>query len=117
MIFAQTEWDLRAGAAVLVLGVVFKFVLDFQSKKNERAVAAERFALEQKSAAERTQVLKDIATSNQAIREGQLAQNGKLSTIMKINDDRHEEMIRALSSTCRSRIGPSPRKQEPTKET
>lgn len=81
-----------AAAIVLVLGVIFKFVLDWRKGRFERDAATERL-----------QVLRDIADTNRAIKEGQIVQNGKLSTIMKINDDRHEEMIRAMNSSCKAK--------------
>jgi len=81
-----------AGATVLVLGAIFKFALDWKKSKDERDQASERLL-----------VLRDIADTNRSIKEGQIAQNGKLSNIMKLNDDRHEEMIRTLNASCKAR--------------
>lgn len=83
-------WD--AAAVVLVLGVIFKFALDWQVKKREAEAAKASL-----------QVLRDIAISNQAIREGQIAQNGKLSAVVKVNDEHHNELIRAITASCKAR--------------
>jgi len=96
------EWQAIAAAIVLILGVIFKFALDWRKGRDEREAASERL-----------QYLKDIADTNRAIKEGQIVQNGKLATIMKINDDRHEEMIRTLNSSCKARsIFPQNTQQE-----
>lgn len=89
---ATHNWELKAVAVVLVLGVVFKFILDLYQRKNERAASTERL-----------QVLRDIAESNKAIREGQVAQNGKLSQVVSVNDAHHAELIRAIGSSCKAR--------------
>lgn len=85
-------WEVGAAAIGAVLTLVFKFVLDILRDRREREAAKERL-----------QVLRDIATSNQAIREGQIEQNGKLARIMEVNNTRHDEMIRSINASCKAR--------------
>lgn len=85
-------WQAGAAAIVLILGVIFKFVLDVLNNRKEREASRDRL-----------QVLKDIAISNQAIREGQVAQNGKLSSVVSVNQAHHEELIRAIQASCKAR--------------
>lgn len=77
---------------MLILGAISKLLLDHNKAKKEAALAAEQL-----------QTLKDIAHSNQAIREGQLQQNGKLATITEVNGIRHDAMIRAMNSACKAK--------------
>ena len=42
------------------------------------------------------QALRDIADSNAGIREGQIAQNGKLSKVAEINEIYHKELLRCI---------------------
>ena len=46
-------------------------------------------------------VLSDIAASNAKIRDGQIEQNGKLATVVKVNDAYHAEIVRNLQSNCK----------------
>jgi predicted RNA-binding protein len=82
-----------AGATVLVLGSIFKFALDWKKSRDEREAASERL-----------QVLRDIAATNMRLVEGQIAQNGKLAQVVRINDDHHTELIRAIAQTCPARF-------------
>lgn len=97
-------WQAGAAAIVLILGVIFKFVLDVLNNRKEREASRDRL-----------QVLKDIADSNQAIREGQVAQNGKLSAVVSVNEAHHLELIRAINSSCKAK--PIFDTQHTTKET
>lgn len=86
------SWEAVAGGIVLIVGAVGKVLLDYQKGKRE-----------EKHADERLQTLKDIASSNKEIRNGQIEQNGKLATIMQVNGIRHDEMIRTLNSSCKAK--------------
>lgn len=96
-------WQAIAGAVVIVLTVVFKFVLDLRRERRAREEYQERSANERQASEERLQVLRDIAATNAKIREGQVAQNGKLSEVVSVNKAHHEELIRALNATCKAR--------------
>lgn len=88
-------WQALAGAAVIVLTVVFKFIMDLRKDSRERDASNDRL-----------QVLRDIASSNRDIREGQLRQNGKLSTVMTANEVYHAEILRLLSHCTATAIHP-----------
>jgi len=79
------HWQVYCAGIVLVLTVIFKFVIDFYKIKRDRAESEEKL-----------QALRDIAASNRQIREGQTAQNGKLSSIMLINEQYNIKILSAL---------------------
>lgn len=85
-------WQALAAAVVIVLTAIFKFVLDLVKAKRDADASHERL-----------QVLRDIAHSNGQIREGQIAQNGKLTNVVSTNQLHHEELIRAINQTCKAR--------------
>lgn len=86
-------WQALAAAIVIILTAIFKFVLDVIKAKREADASHERL-----------QVLRDIARSNAEIREGQVAQNGKLTHVVSTNQLHHDELIRAISTSCRARL-------------
>lgn len=85
-------WEKAGAALVLVLGAISKVVFDYRKAKAEERLAQER-----------VQLLRDIAMSNQAIREGQIQQNGKLAAVVSVNAANHLELIRAVTASCKAR--------------
>jgi hypothetical protein len=96
------NWELKAGAVVLVLTAIGKLVNDYHIDKRETRLAAEKAKRDEETSRLRLEVLQEIARSNSNIREGQIEQNGKLSAVMKVNETFHAEMLRALPMVCKA---------------
>lgn len=84
-------WQAITGIVTLLLIWGLKFLQEFYKDRRERETDTAQI-----------QVLRDIAASNAEISKGQVAQNGKLSTVVLINQQHHEELIRTLQSTCKA---------------
>ena len=87
MMFAITveNWEAATGLLVIACGWGLRYWQIFLADRRDRAGEAARLT-----------VLRDIAASNAAIREGQTRQNGKLSEVVAVNAIYHAELIRTL---------------------
>lgn len=86
-------WAAVTGLTVIIFTQLGKWISD--ARKDKLSFEAEK---------QKLLVLQEIARSNSNIREGQIEQNGKLSTAVQVNKAYHEELIRTLATTCKVKI-------------
>lgn len=76
------SWQAIGAILVLVIAAVGKFIQEIYKAKKD-----------QESNAQQLLALRDIAQSNGHIREGQIAQNGKLELLVEVNQINHGALI------------------------
>jgi len=108
------NWEIKAGAVVLVLTAVGKLINDYRIDRRETRLAIEKAKREEEGSRLRLEALQEIARSNSDIRKGQIEQNGKLSMVVQLNETYHCEILRALDN-CRFK--PDNTKQNKQQET
>ncbi len=93
-VIAVEDWRIIAGIVgalfVLISGKVMEFWQTWLKNKRDRDNDAKTI-----------RVLESIAASNNEIQKGQVAQNGKLASVVVVNEAHHAELIRTLQTTCR----------------
>jgi hypothetical protein len=81
-----TETHLVIAVLTLILVYGLKFLQELLKDRRDR-----------KHDESQINVLKDIVSINNEIRNGQIAQNGKLSAVVSVNEAHHLELIRCLN--------------------
>ena len=87
-------WTAAGGLFTIVAGYVFKFYTEHLKSKRQDAVDKAAAANDQTTLL----ALRDIAQINRDIREGQIAQNGKLTAAVQVNEIYHGEIVRAIQA-------------------
>ncbi len=59
-----------------------------------------KFRRETQNDKDQLEVLRDINSNMRQVRDGQIAQNGKLATVVQVNELHHAELLRALKDRC-----------------
>jgi hypothetical protein len=85
-------WQAIMALATLLCVWGLKFMQEWMKDRRDRE--ADRQSI---------QALRDIAQSNASIVKGQLEQNGKLASVVAVNEAHHTELIRHLDTVCRAR--------------
>ena len=98
MLLAQTPealqsntWVLAGGLITIVFVQIGKLLSDYRQDKSHRESTAANLQLQ----VEQRDVLRQIE-------KGQTAQNGKLATVVLVNEAYHREVLNSLNHTCRA---------------
>jgi hypothetical protein len=110
----MNDWELKAGAVVLILTALGKLINDYRIDRRETRLAGEKAIRDEEAGRLRLEALQEIARSNSNIRDGQIEQNGKLATVVKVNEVYHSEMLRAMAQVCQARQLVNQQKKEQT---
>jgi hypothetical protein len=79
------KWQIGSALVIAVAVKGLDYVQAFLKDRRERISDERQDALQ-----------RDIANNIRGIREGQVAQNGKLSTVVEVNKAYHEEVMRMM---------------------